>query len=155
MTDAVASFTPVSRRRSLQQRLDRVKLSGRLNIPPHVRTHASFQTGSETAFAGHSRHLCHFSSFRRFKSLESLIAEASGESSIATGIDKSAERSKAPRIVLPVEWVVDIADKDNDWFVATAYTYNGSSAKPRASQSCSQIKPVHSSIDSMSLYCCA
>lgn len=27
--------------------------------------------------------------------------------------------------VLPVEWVVDIADKDNDWFVATAYTYNG------------------------------
>lgn len=25
---------------------------------------------------------------------------------------------------LSIEWVVDIADKDNDWFVATAYSYN-------------------------------
>ncbi|CAM9168076.1 unnamed protein product, partial [Hapterophycus canaliculatus] len=25
---------------------------------------------------------------------------------------------------LPIEWVVDIADKDDDWFLATAYGYN-------------------------------
>ncbi|CAM9184016.1 unnamed protein product, partial [Ectocarpus sp. 6 AP-2014] len=27
-------------------------------------------------------------------------------------------------INLPIEWVVDIADKDNDWFLATAFGYN-------------------------------
>lgn len=26
---------------------------------------------------------------------------------------------------LPVEWVVDVADKDSDWFIGTAYAYNG------------------------------
>lgn len=49
------------------------------------------------------------------KKLGSLVAEvgrgeAGGEESVAT---------------LPVEWVVDIADKDSDWFIATAYAYNG------------------------------
>lgn len=37
------------------------------------------------------------------------------------GEDDANEKGGPP---LPVEWVVDIADKDNDWFVATAYGYN-------------------------------
>lgn len=59
------------------------------------------------------------------KKLGSLVAEvgrgeAGGEESVAT---------------LPVEWVVDIADKDSDWFIATAYAYNGELTRARCCQS--------------------
>ena len=37
--------------------------------------------------------------------------------------------SSSRRHVLPVEWVVDVVDKDNDWFVATAYGYNDAEQK--------------------------
>ncbi|CAN0469469.1 unnamed protein product, partial [Ectocarpus sp. 12 AP-2014] len=36
--------------------------------------------------------------------------------------ETSNEEDRA--INLPIEWVVDIADKDNDWFLATAFGYN-------------------------------
>lgn len=38
------------------------------------------------------------------------------------------ERNKAEgdggKVTLPIEWVVDIADKDGDWFIGTATGYN-------------------------------
>ncbi|CAM9180255.1 unnamed protein product, partial [Discosporangium mesarthrocarpum] len=38
---------------------------------------------------------------------------------------KEAEAKGGPGLeALPVEWVVDIADESNEWFVATAYSYN-------------------------------
>lgn len=53
--------------------------------------------------------------------MESLLKEI-GWSGYNT--DKSNNADGRNRPVLPVEWVVDVADKDNDWFVATAYGYN-------------------------------
>ncbi|CAN0416040.1 unnamed protein product, partial [Ectocarpus sp. 12 AP-2014] len=51
----------------------------------------------------------------RNKLLTSLLQESGwGET--------SNEEDRA--INLPIEWVVDIADKDNDWFLATAFGYN-------------------------------
>lgn len=55
------------------------------------------------------------STCRTRKLLGSLVAEA-GWSANDVGSEEGG-------VVLPVEWVVDIADKDNDWFVATAYGY--------------------------------
>ncbi|CAN0508408.1 unnamed protein product, partial [Scytosiphon promiscuus] len=40
-----------------------------------------------------------------------------------------SSNSSSRRQALPVEWVVDVADKDNDWFVATAYRYNDAEQK--------------------------
>lgn len=40
--------------------------------------------------------------------------------------DNGASRPKDASVTtLPIEWVVDIADTGGDWFVATAYSYNG------------------------------
>lgn len=51
----------------------------------------------------------------RNKLLTSLLQES--------GWDETSHEDN--RVVnLPIEWVLDIADKDNDWFLATAFGYN-------------------------------
>lgn len=59
--------------------------------------------------------------------LDALIAEAGQGTKSARGDVDNSDVGTRHGVVdsLPVEWVVDIADKDNDWFVATAYAYNG------------------------------
>lgn len=53
------------------------------------------------------------------KLLTSLLKEAGwGDKS------KDEEEDGGEIVTVPIEWVVDIADKDNDWFLATAYGYN-------------------------------
>ncbi|CAN0037399.1 unnamed protein product, partial [Sphacelaria rigidula] len=58
--------------------------------------------------------------------LDALIAEAGQGTKSARGDVDNSDVGIRHGVVdsLPVEWVVDIADKDNDWFVATAYAYN-------------------------------
>ena len=51
------------------------------------------------------------------KLLNSLLKEAGwGERHKAEG--------DGDKVTLPIEWVVDIADKDGDWFIGTATGYN-------------------------------
>ncbi len=41
-----------------------------------------------------------------------------------TGWDKRSKgKDNGTPVVLPIDWVVDIADKDGDWFIGTATGY--------------------------------
>ena len=65
--------------------------------------------------------------------MESLLEEVEwGDDTAAAnanGDGCSRSSSSHHRRALPVEWVVDVADKDDDWFVATAYGYNDAEQK--------------------------
>lgn len=38
--------------------------------------------------------------------------------------ERNKDEEDGDRVTLPIEWVVDIADKDGDWFIGTATGYN-------------------------------
>lgn len=52
------------------------------------------------------------------KLLTSLLKET------GWGERKKKEEKDGDSLTLPIEWVVDIADKDGDWFIGTATGYN-------------------------------
>lgn len=104
-------------------------------------------------------HFCLFVACFGSQLLNCLIAEdVAGES--------ASDRAVGDVGILPIEWVVDIADKDNDWFIATAYTYNGrlrhvwsislSHARRESRQLCLQCREIYwatSTNDGSSLGC--
>ena len=51
------------------------------------------------------------------KLLNSLLKEAGWD-------ERHKAEGDGDKVTLPIEWVVDIADKDGDWFIGTATGYN-------------------------------